>query len=65
LYATRDTPVGKTIHKWLVDHFDSKFENITAVKRYIELMDYLDTTRSTDWRKTLPGTSDLLNKHIK
>ena len=64
LYATRDTPVGKTIHKWLIDHLDSKFENITAVKRYVRLMDYLDTTRSTDWRKTLPGTSDLLNKYI-
>lgn len=64
LYAIRDTSVGKTIHQWLIDHLDSKFENITAVKRYIKLMDYLDTTRSTDWRKTLPGTSDLLNKYI-
>ena len=40
LYSTRDTQVGRTIYKWLVDHFDTRFENINAVKRYIKLMDY-------------------------
>jgi hypothetical protein len=65
LYATRDTQVGRTIYKWLVDHFDPRFEDINAVKRYIKLMDFLDTTRGTNWRKTIPGTANLLNKHIK
>lgn len=65
LYSTRDSLVSTTIKNWLIDHLDARFEDIPAIKRYIKLMDYLDTTRNTNWRKTLPGTSDLLNKHIK
>jgi MoaA/NifB/PqqE/SkfB family radical SAM enzyme len=65
LYSTRDTPVARTIKEWLINHLDPKFEDIGACRAYIRLMDYLDTTRGTNWRKTIPGTSELLNKYIK
>jgi MoaA/NifB/PqqE/SkfB family radical SAM enzyme len=64
LYSTRNTPVANTIKEWLINHLDPKFEDMKSCRAYIRLMNYLDTSRGTNWRKTIPGTSDLLNKYI-
>jgi hypothetical protein len=63
-YSQRDTDTANTIRAFLENHLDPKYENIPAMRDYIRFMDYLDTSRNTNWRKTLSRTSDLLNKHI-
>jgi hypothetical protein len=64
LYSTRDTPAATTIRTWLSDHIDEKYTNIRAMHEYMRFMDYLDTTRNTQWRTVLPGTVALLDKYI-
>jgi MoaA/NifB/PqqE/SkfB family radical SAM enzyme len=61
-YSTRNSEAVNTVRNWLMNHMDA--ENIPAVREYIKFMDYLDTTRNTNWRSVLPGTWTLLNKYI-
>jgi organic radical activating enzyme len=62
-YSTRDTATAKTIKQYLENHLDPKFENAKAMQDYIRFMDFLDSTRNTNWRKIIPQTSDLLDKY--
>jgi sulfatase maturation enzyme AslB (radical SAM superfamily) len=55
---------AKLIVPYLKNHMDSKLENIEAIKDYIKFMDYLDTTRNTNWKQTLPEVSELLNRVV-
>lgn len=64
-YSRRNSDCANTIKNYLVNHLDPKYEYIPAMKEYLRFMDYLDTTRNTNWRKTLVQTADLLNKYIK
>ncbi len=64
-YSNHSSPAVNTIKEWLANAIKKNVHNIPAVKKYIRLMDYLDTTRGTNWRETIPLTADLLNRHIK
>lgn len=61
-FYSADTPVANTVRTWLTNNLEK--ENIHAAREYIRFMDYLDTTRNTNWREVLPGTWTLLNKYI-
>jgi hypothetical protein len=55
---------AQMIISYLKSHMGDKHTDIPKSLEYIRFMDYLDTTRGTDWRKTLPKVSDLLNRHL-
>ncbi len=61
-YHSRSTPAADTIRNWLINHLDQ--DNLPAAREYVRFMDYLDTTRNTQWRSVLPKTSALLNKYL-
>jgi hypothetical protein len=63
-YSTQDSITGRYISDWLKDAIGKNVSNILAVHNYVRLMDYLDTTRGTKWRETIPETVDLLNRHV-
>lgn len=63
-YSTQDTFTGGYIKTWLQNAIAKNVEDIPAIHKYVKMMDYLDTTRGTNWRETIPETLALLNKHV-
>lgn len=63
-YYNRHTSYEKTqmILNFLNNHLDDKFHNQAAVDEYFSFMDFLDRSRNTDWRKTLPEVYQLLSE---
>jgi hypothetical protein len=61
---TDQSEKAKLIVTHLKNHIDSGLENIEAVKDFIKFMDYLDTTRNTNWKQTLPEVSELVNRVV-
>lgn len=61
-FYSKSTPAADTVRNWLIEHLEK--ENLAASREYIRFMDYLDGTRNTNWRATLPGTWALLNKYL-
>jgi len=64
-YSQYNTITSNLIIGWINVHLDAKYENPMEIIKYINLMDFLDTSRNTNWRKTIPGTWNLINKHCK
>ena len=48
------------IVKYLSHYLDSKVENPFAVQKFVKFMDYLDTTRGTDWKNIIPDVHKLV-----
>jgi MoaA/NifB/PqqE/SkfB family radical SAM enzyme len=63
-YSTIDTFTSRYIRTWLQNAIAKNVVDITAIHKYVKMMDYLDTTRGTNWRETIPETLNLLNKHV-
>jgi organic radical activating enzyme len=63
-YSEKDTITSRYIRNWLKNAIDKNVVNIPAIHNYVKRMDYLDTTRGTNWKETVPQTVDLLNRHI-
>ena len=63
-YSQQDTVTTRYIRNWLKDAIAKNVVDIPAVHKYVRMMDYLDTTRGTNWRETIPNTVDLLNRHV-
>lgn len=63
-YSKEDTVTSRYIRNWLKGAIAKNVVNIPAIHKYVKLMNYLDTTRGTDWKQTIPQTVDLLNRHI-
>lgn len=63
-YSTQDTITTRYIQTWLKNAIEKNVVDIPAVHKYVRMMDYLDTVRGTNWRETIPGTVDLLNRHV-
>jgi len=49
------------IKKYLENQIAKNISNPPAVFRYVKFMDYLDSKRGTDWRKTFPKVDILLS----
>ncbi len=64
-YSKHDTVTSKLITEWTQDHLDEKYEHPEEVKKYVRLMDYLDTTRKTNWKEIIPETWSLINRHCQ
>jgi hypothetical protein len=61
--------IGKSIKadiivKHLQNHLGEKYHKPVAVKEFIKFMDYLDTTRNTDWKTVFPEVLNLINESI-
>lgn len=64
-YSKHNTVTSQLIQTWTQEHLDVKYESPADVKKYVQLMDYLDTTRNTDWKSIIPETWSLLSRHCK
>jgi MoaA/NifB/PqqE/SkfB family radical SAM enzyme len=63
IYSKVDTITSRLVVEWTADHLDEKHESPDDVKRYVRIMNYLDTSRGTDWKVQTKGTWELLNRH--
>ncbi len=64
-YSKYDTVTSKLIQEWTQDHLDEKYEHPEDVKKYVQLMDYLDGARGTRWKEIIPETWSLISRHCK
>ena len=39
-------------------------DNLPAISEFVKFMDYLDTTRGTQWKDIIPGTADLISRTL-
>lgn len=53
------------IVKHLQNHLGYKYHKPSAVREFIKFMDYLDTTRNTNWRDTFPKVSNLIEESME
>lgn len=53
---------AEVIINHLKKHLDSQYEKPSAIQDYIKFMDYLDTTRNTNWKSVLPDVYTLISK---
>ena len=51
----------KSLISLLTRYLDT--ENLNYVSEFVRVMDILDQSRGTDWRKTLPDVSEIISKH--
>lgn len=56
------TEKSKLILNYLKNNLNNTY-NDKIIKRYFEFMDFLDTSRKTDWRKVLPDVAKLLDTY--
>jgi MoaA/NifB/PqqE/SkfB family radical SAM enzyme len=64
-YSHHDTVTSRLIQEWTREHLDEKYEHPEDVKKYVQLMDYLDGARGTRWREIIPETWSLISRHCK
>lgn len=47
---------------YLKNHMGEKFHKPASLREFIRFMDYLDSTRKTDWRKTFPKILEMVER---
>jgi hypothetical protein len=53
---------AEIIIKHLKNHLGEKYHKPKAVKEFVKFMNYLDTTRKTDWKAVFPEVVDLIKE---
>ena len=60
-----DSTKAKIIIQHLKNKIGKEFHQPICVENFVDFMNYLDKSRNTNWRKTFPEVSDLIDLSIK
>ena len=63
-YNKSNSEKALMISKYLTSKSADSYTNLDHVKEYVRFMDFLDSSRKTDWKSVLPKIHNLLKNHV-
>jgi hypothetical protein len=62
-YNNSNSEKAQMISKYLSSKLDESYTNLNHVREYLKFMDFLDSSRKTNWKAVLPKIYNLLKDY--